>query len=60
MFSYVLSFLSTQALSLTFSVGLALLAIGFAMIYTPLAWIVPGAALIALPVLGLVRRKAEE
>lgn len=44
-------FLPSSPEGLSMTLGLVLLAIGLALVYLPLAFIVPGAALVVLPLL---------
>ncbi len=50
----VLAFLAAQLRLIVAACGLALVAYGFALAWLPLAFIVPGAALVAAPVVGAV------
>lgn len=59
----MIAFLSAQIRVIMAAIGLGLLSYGCALAWLPLAFIVPGAALLALPVIGVVaeaRRMGEQ
>lgn len=54
MISVALAILAAQLRLIVAACGLALVAYGFALAWLPLAFIVPGVALVAAPVVGAV------